>query len=90
MTGKQVTMTSKNQITLPAAYVRSIGLGKSRRLTIRLRGDELVLKPQPTLQEHMKPVWDEMAKHVKRPLSDEELKQAIRKSVAHGAWRKEQ
>lgn len=91
MRTKEITITSKNQITLPAEYVRNLKLEKSRRLTVRRRGDEIILKPEATLEERMKPIWDEVAKHRrgKRSLNDRELKQAIRESVV-SAWEKKE
>jgi bifunctional DNA-binding transcriptional regulator/antitoxin component of YhaV-PrlF toxin-antitoxin module len=82
MNAREVTITSKNQITLPAEYVRKLHLAKSRRMSIRQRGDELILKPEPTLEDRMLPVWEEVAKYVKRPVSDKELKRAARSIAA--------
>jgi AbrB family looped-hinge helix DNA binding protein len=39
------TITSKRQITLPAALFSDMGLKKGQKLTITKRGDELVMKP---------------------------------------------
>lgn len=87
MKDKIVTITSKNQITLPAEYVRKLKLAKNRTLTARLKGDGLELKPQPTLEERMKKHWEWFKKtHPNhKPLTDEELKQEIKQSVAE-AW----
>lgn len=90
MTSKTVTLTSKNQITLPIEFVRKFNLGRNRTLQATEKNGMLELKPSQSVEEIMAPVWKEMRKHVKRPLSDEELTQAIRESVAYGAWRKEQ
>lgn len=86
MTSKNVTITSKNQITLPAEYVRKLGLQKHRRLTVRQRGDELVLRPEPELDidEHFRKLWAKLPP-VKGTKTDKELQQAIRNSVAV-AW----
>lgn len=84
MTSKIVTITSKNQITLPADFVRKLNLTKNRRLAVRQRGEELILKPEPSLEEIMTPIWKEMKKHLKgkKPLTDEELNRAVRDTYA--------
>lgn len=40
-------LSSKNQITLPVAMVRRLGLEPGRKLMLRLEGDRIVLKPEP-------------------------------------------
>lgn len=82
MKSKNVTITSKNQITLPIAMVRKLNVGPNRQLTIHRRGDELILKPAPTLDEIMTPIWKQTAAYTKRPFSDDELKQAARHAIA--------
>ena len=77
MKGKNITITSKNQITIPAEYVRSLKLAKHRQLSIRRRGDELVLKPEPTLEEDLQELWATLPPF-KGTRSDKELKHAIR------------
>jgi antitoxin ChpS len=42
-----VTLSSKNQITLPVAMVRRLGLKPGRRLWVRLVDDRIVLRPEP-------------------------------------------
>ncbi len=42
-----VTLSSKNQITLPAEIVRSFGLKAGDKLIAELVGDHIVLMPQP-------------------------------------------
>lgn len=41
------TLSSKNQITLPVAMVRRLGLEPGRKLMLRLEGDRIVLRPEP-------------------------------------------
>ncbi len=43
----RVTLSSKNQITLPVAVVRRLDLHPGRRLTVRLEDDRIVLRPEP-------------------------------------------
>lgn len=83
MTSKNITITSKNQITLPIEYVRKMHLERSRVLQVELRGKTIVLTPQPALADTMRQFW---GKHkAKRPLTDEEIKQAVRTSSAERA-----
>ena len=40
-------ISSKNQITLPVAMVRRLGLEPGRKLMLRLEDDRIVLRPEP-------------------------------------------
>jgi bifunctional DNA-binding transcriptional regulator/antitoxin component of YhaV-PrlF toxin-antitoxin module len=62
MTTKNITITSKNQITIPAKIVRELQFNKYRQLTIRKRGDELILKAQPGLEEQLSSIWKQLPK----------------------------
>jgi bifunctional DNA-binding transcriptional regulator/antitoxin component of YhaV-PrlF toxin-antitoxin module len=79
MNNKMITITSKNQITLPIEYVRMMNLAQNRVLQGELRGKSIILTPQPTLGERMRQYW---GKHkANHPVSDEDMKQAIRKQA---------
>ena len=41
------TISSKNQITLPAKLLRELGIGPGDRVSIRKDGDRLILRPRP-------------------------------------------
>jgi len=41
------TISSKNQITLPAHLLRELGLGNGDRLAISREGNRLILRPRP-------------------------------------------
>lgn len=82
-----ITVTSKNQVTLPAKVVKKLDLGPGRKLLMRERGSQIILEPQGDLLTRMQKHWPKVK--VKRPLSDEELKQAIRDSVVI-AWNKQE
>jgi len=41
------TVSSKNQITLPAHLLREIGIGPGDRLAITREGNRLVMRPRP-------------------------------------------
>ncbi len=75
MTIKNITITSKNQITLPAEYVRNMRLARNRVLQAELKGRVIVLTPQPALGDIMRQFWGKH--HAKRSLTDEEIKQII-------------
>lgn len=83
MTIKNVTITSKNQITLPSEYVNILQLAQNRVLRADLRDGKIILSPQPALKEALQQFW---GKHsAQRPLSEAELKQAVRSSAAKQA-----
>lgn len=82
MKTKNVTITSKNQITLPAEYVRKMNLSQHRQLLVQQRGDELVLKPVPDIEDHFQSLWAALPK-VKGTRTDEALKVTTRE-----AWTK--
>ena len=83
MTTKNVTITSKNQITLPSEYVKALQLAQNRVLRADLRDGKIILSPQPDLGEAMQQFW---GKHsAQRPLTEAELKQAVRSSVSKRA-----
>lgn len=85
MNTRSVTVTRKNQITLPAEYVKALHLSQSRVLNAEVQGGRIVLSPQPILSDTMKQFW---GKHsANRPLTDDEIKQAIRASSAERAVR---
>lgn len=80
MTTRNVTITSKNQITLPSEYVKNLHLAKSRVLRAELQEGKIVLTPQPSLSSVMKQFW---GKHsVKKALTEKEIKQAVRTTSA--------
>jgi hypothetical protein len=78
-----MTLTSKNQVTIPAVYVKALLLGQNRVLRAELRGETIILTPHPILGDEMQRFW---GKHnAKRPLTDVEIKQAVRSVVAKKA-----
>jgi bifunctional DNA-binding transcriptional regulator/antitoxin component of YhaV-PrlF toxin-antitoxin module len=81
MTTKSVTITSKNQITIPAYLVREMQLSTHRRLSIRKQGNELILKPEPALQDQLQKIWKQLPTF-KGTISDEELKRTTREAWA--------
>jgi antitoxin ChpS len=68
-------LSSKNQITLPVAMVRALGLKPGRNLMLDLRDDRIILRPEPEdwveyLRGSMKGVYgntlEEMDAYVRR------------------------
>ena len=43
----QVTLTGKNQVSLPAQQVRDLGWERGDHLLVEVRGDTLLLKRRP-------------------------------------------
>lgn len=78
MKSSKVTITSKNQITIPAQFVRDMHLQRNRQVKVRQQGNELILTPLPSLGEALKPVWKAGAPSIKGALTDDELKAATR------------
>ncbi len=86
MTSKIVTLTSKNQITLPIEFVRKFNLGRNRTLQATEKNGTLELKPSQSVEEIMAPIWEAAAKHMKRPATDDELSRAARDAYAGIRW----
>jgi bifunctional DNA-binding transcriptional regulator/antitoxin component of YhaV-PrlF toxin-antitoxin module len=82
---RNVTITSKNQITLPSEYVKSLGLNKSRVLRSELKEGKIVLTPQAPLNDVMKQFWSKHSVH--KTVSDKELKQAAHEIASKRATR---
>ena len=83
MNTRNMTLTSKNQITIPAGYVKALRLGQNRVLRAELRDETVVLTPHPILSDEMQKFW---GKHsAKRLFTDAEIKQAVRSVVAKKA-----
>ena len=81
MDTRNVTITSKNQITLPSSFVKDLKLDKSRVLKAEIREGSIILVPQSPLVNEMQKYW---GKHKsKKVLSDKDLKQAIREAASN-------
>jgi bifunctional DNA-binding transcriptional regulator/antitoxin component of YhaV-PrlF toxin-antitoxin module len=77
MTTVNITLTSKNQITIPSNIVRDMRLAKHRQLSIRRRGNELILRPEPALADFLPTVWKQLPPF-KGTKNDAELKQTTK------------
>jgi bifunctional DNA-binding transcriptional regulator/antitoxin component of YhaV-PrlF toxin-antitoxin module len=80
MKAYDVTITSKNQITIPIEVVRGLNLTKKKILGLTVKGKKILLTPEVDIEEVMRPFWGKH--HAKPGLSDDELRNAIRESVA--------
>lgn len=83
MITRNITLTSKNQITIPVGYAKALRLGKSRVLRAELRGETIVLTSHPILSEDMQRFWGKH--HATRSHTDVEIKQAVRTIAAKKA-----
>lgn len=74
---KTITLTSKNQITIPADIVKAMKLQKSKRLTVVIKDESIVLQPVPEPRKRIVSMWERNAPIVqsKKPLTDTQLKQ---------------
>ncbi len=84
-----VTVTSKNQITLPAELVRRWGLAKRRQLTIDMRDDAATMQPRLTTSEALQQFRDENRARMQRKTAptDQELRTAAQEIAAKRASR---
>jgi virulence-associated protein VagC len=78
----RATITSKNQLTIPAVFVRNMHLNRNKQVRVKQRGNNLILTPIPSLQESLQPVWRQASEHVTGALTDEELKASLRQIAA--------
>jgi AbrB family looped-hinge helix DNA binding protein len=79
MTTRNITITSKNQITIPADIVRDMRLGTHRRLSLRKRDGELILKPEPELKDQLQKIWSQLPTF-QGTTNDKELKRTTKET----------
>ena len=79
MTYKEITVTSKNQITIPSAFAEELMISKGMVLTANIQGNKIILTQPSRLSTSMKQFWGKRTKNVH--LNDDELKNAIKKSA---------
>ena len=76
MTIRNVIVTSKNQVTLPSDFVKTLHLTQSRVLRTEPHDGKILLTPQPSVSEVMQHYW---GKHsATQALTEKELKGAVR------------
>lgn len=79
MAYKEITVTSKNQITIPSAFAEELKISKGMVLTANIQGNKIILTQPSKLSTRMKQFWGKRTKNVH--LNDDELKSAIKKSA---------
>jgi AbrB family looped-hinge helix DNA binding protein len=74
------TLTSKGQMTLPAAFRKKLGLKPGEQILMEMRGNEVVIQKNNWL-ENLRRLQEENRTYMKKrgikPLTDEELDDAI-------------
>ena len=78
-----ITISSKNQLTIPKSFIELLALGEGRTLAITIQNGSLVLTPQPSLNETMRQFWGK--NQSTQSFSDDELRQATRDVAARKA-----
>lgn len=73
-----VSLTSKNQLTIPVALLRERDLAPGTKFSARWQGSELVLTPIRELADVVVASNAALAPYIRSPLSDEHLKQNLR------------
>jgi antitoxin component of MazEF toxin-antitoxin module len=74
---KTISLTSKNQVSLPAALVRRAGLTKGARFLPRLDNGAIVLEPEQDLRATVQQIQAELRPLTAHPLSDKDLQKAL-------------
>lgn len=70
---KTITLTSKNQITIPAEIVRQMGLDQSRKLRLERHGDAILLTSQKDLATQLNNIQHNVAPYVVKSFTDAQL-----------------
>jgi AbrB family looped-hinge helix DNA binding protein len=82
------TLTSKGQMTVPAAFRKKLGLKPGEQVLVEMRGNEVVIQKNNWL-ENLRRVQEENRSYMKKrgikPLTDEELDNAINSAAEQAA-----
>lgn len=73
-----IKLTSKHQLTVPAAVVRQLKLQAGARLTYKVKDGAIILKPRPGLGKDLDKLWADSARLNKGVASDESIKESVR------------
>lgn len=76
MTYYSTTITSKGQITLPAAFREKLGLVSGKKVTVELKGDKLVINAPVDIDALRAKIRTHMAIHHPKPLTKDEVEKA--------------
>lgn len=78
-----VTLTSKNQLTMPVAVARQLKLKPGSRLDYSVKNGSVTFKPQPTVAQRLEVMWAENARVNKGVASDASIKESVREYYRH-------
>lgn len=71
---KPVSLTAKNQLTIPGAPLKEQAVAPGTKFAARRRGTDLVLTPIRSLADVVTAANEALRPLIARPLTDEELK----------------
>jgi len=83
MTTKILTVTSKNQVTLPADIVRQFAIARNRQFELKVEGNSLRLTPKPSLEATMQKYAQRHS--AKKPLAAEDMQPVTASIIAKRA-----
>jgi len=82
------TLTSKGQMTVPAAFRKKLGLKPGEQVLVEMRGNEVIIQKNNWL-ENLRRVQEENRLYMKKrgikPLTNEELDNAINSAAEQAA-----
>lgn len=81
----QTSVTSKGQITLPAKFRKQMNIASGRKVTLTLKGDQLTITAPQDVDALRLETATHLARHKFRPLTDEELDDAINQASQDAA-----
>lgn len=73
-----VSLTAKNQLTIPVALLREQTVAPGTKFAARWRGTDLILTPIRSLTDVVNAANDALGPLVARPLTDQELSVNLR------------
>ena len=76
---KHVTITSKNQVTIPADFVKSLKLHQDRTMHATIKDGSVILTPTRDLSDDMERFW--IKRNPKAKLNNNQLQQAPRQAA---------
>jgi hypothetical protein len=73
-----VSLTAKNQLTIPVALLKEQAVAPGTKFAARWRGSDLVLTPIRDLADVVAAANEALRPLITRPMTDEELKKNLR------------
>lgn len=83
MITKNITVTSKNQITIPTEFINKLQINKGRVINASIQGNKIILTPEDSLTTIMKKYWNR--RNPNASMSDDDIKNATRHIAAKRA-----